>query len=128
MCKMNNTIIGTGTDIESIARFRGMKRNRDKSFLKRIYAKAELDYCFSKKDPAQHLAVRFAAKEAVIKALHHLPNFKALPLSKIEIERSENGAPRVTLPKTFKSLKIYLSMSHCGEYALAFVVVEKIIE
>ena len=111
-----------GIDIEEVSRF----ENKDKTLLEKIFSKSELKKM--KSYNARHLAGMFSAKEAVIKALHHLPNFKALPLSKIEIERSENGAPRVTLPKTFKSLKIYLSMSHCGEYALAFVVVEKIIE
>ena len=111
------TICGTGVDIESIARFRGMERKKDKRFFSRIYTKSELDYCFSKKDPAQHLAVRFAAKEAVVKALH-----QQRPFTDIEVRLHKSGAPFVHVKKSSK--RIHLSMSHCDEYAVAYVIAE----
>ncbi|HLC19458.1 MAG TPA: holo-ACP synthase [Candidatus Nanoarchaeia archaeon] len=119
-------IIGTGVDIERIKRFHGMDRKKDKTFFNRIYTSAELNYCFSKKNPAQHLAVRFAAKEAVIKALHHVANFKPVDFSKIEVEQSSTGAPfiQVQNKKELRQIMIHLSMSHCDEYAMAFVIVE----
>ena len=59
---------GAGTDIETIDRFRKFK-NRNDSFLKKVFTSEELKYCFSHQDAAPHLAVRFSGKEAMIKAL-----------------------------------------------------------
>ena len=65
-------MLGIGIDIEDINRFKKYSLKKDLDFLKTIYSENELEYCFSKKSPAKHLAVRFCAKEAFIKAL---PNF-----------------------------------------------------
>ena len=54
-----------GVDIEDIGRFRKLDQKSSGVFLKKVYTKNELDYCFQKSVPAQHLAVRFAGKEAV---------------------------------------------------------------
>src|SRR5258706_899697 len=56
-----------GVDIEEVKRFEKLLRN--KRFLNRVFTKEEIAYCFSKKNQAQHFAVRFAAKEAVLKAM-----------------------------------------------------------
>jgi holo-[acyl-carrier protein] synthase len=62
---MNN--FGIGVDIESIERFVKLDRAKDSRFLAKIFTEKELDYCFKYKSPAEHLAVRYAGKEAVIK-------------------------------------------------------------
>ena len=65
---MNLDNLTLGVDIESISRFNELDRKKNKSFLDKIYSEKELDYCYSHKNYAQHLAVRFAAKEAIFKA------------------------------------------------------------
>ncbi|MBS3138973.1 holo-ACP synthase [Candidatus Woesearchaeota archaeon] len=120
-------IIGTGVDIERIDRFRGMNRDKNKAFFSRVFTPKEIDYCFSKKSPEQHLAVRFAAKEAAIKALHHVPKFKTIDFFQIEVQQSSVGAPFIHVPKKkeLRQIIIHLSMSHADEYVVAFVVVER---
>ena len=59
--------MGLGVDIEDIDRFRKLDLYEDKGFFSKIYTGDEISYCFSKDSPAQHLAVRFAGKEAVVK-------------------------------------------------------------
>lgn len=109
-----------GVDIESIVRFKGLQREKSKHFLAKIFTKGELDYCFSKTAPASHLAARFAAKEAVVKAVSSLgqetPN-----VNEIEISHHANGAPVAAL----KGHDIKISLSHCGDKAIAFALVQR---
>ncbi|MDP7368583.1 MAG: holo-ACP synthase [Candidatus Pacebacteria bacterium] len=113
--------VSVGVDIEEIGRFSGLTVEKDKAFLNKIFSKNELKYCYSKKDPAQHLTARFAGKEAVIKALFGF-NFEPLPHNKIEILNNDKGVPYVRMDGDF-SVKI--SLSHSGDNALAFVVIIK---
>jgi len=62
-------IYGVGIDIVAVKRLRDAHEKWGMRFFERIYTRKEIDYCFSKKDPFPSLAVRFAAKEAVIKAI-----------------------------------------------------------
>ena len=75
-----------GVDIEEISRFENKTIENDFHFLNKIYTENELDYCFSNAQPARHLAARFCAKEAVVKALSNILN-KNLSYSQIEILR-----------------------------------------
>ena len=116
------TNIGIGTDIEEVDRFRKLDKKKDKIFLDRIFTENERKYCFSKKDPAHHLAVRFAGKEAVIKALS---NFKKTDISYNEIEILNNnlGVPTATINhKVFELTDIHISLSHCKTVVVAFAV------
>ncbi|MBI5134695.1 holo-ACP synthase [Candidatus Uhrbacteria bacterium] len=114
--------IGIGVDIEAISRFRHLRRTHDRHFLERIFTIRELNYCFSKKDPAQHLAVRFCGKEAAVKALASI-GIHAVGYCTIEICNNEKGVPFMRLPKKQKSLQISVSLSHSKEYAIAFVTI-----
>lgn len=114
----------TGVDIEDISRFKGKTLENDEHFLKRVYTKNELDYCFSKKMPEKHLAARFCAKEAVIKALSNILN-KKLSYSQIEILNTPNGAPYVNLLEETRDIKISLSLSHDRDKAIAFVIAQE---
>jgi len=114
---------GIGVDIESIDRFAGLERTQDSSFLNKIFTQKELEYCFSKKMVAQHLAVRYCAKEAVVKALASL-NRANLSYRDIEIVNEKSGVPEVRIEKPgFHDLQIKLSLSHCADKAIAFAVV-----
>lgn len=115
---INNFSIGV--DIETISRFSGLNKKKSKVFLSKIFTEKELDYCFSKKTAAQHLAVRFAAKEALIKAVS-LFDKKKLSLNEIEIIKNNDGAPSVNL----RGYDIKISLSHCEDKAVAFVLIEK---
>lgn len=122
---MNITDISIGVDMELISRFKDLDRKTNGKFLNKIFAKKEIDYCFSKPAPAQHLAVRFAAKEAIVKAISSLGK-RILSLNKIEIVRNANGSPRVKINSTdFQDLQIYVSLSHCKDIAIAFTIVMK---
>ncbi len=120
---MGENIIGIGTDIENIARFSSLQKIKSQLFFKKIFSKKELNYCFSKKNPAQHLAARFAAKEAVTKALEKF-NIKSPDYNWIEIINNQNGAPTATIHNPdFNNLQIHISLSHCKDKALAFAIV-----
>lgn len=117
---------GIGVDIESISRFKKADAKRDSSFLNKIFTVAELDYCFSGHTPAQHLAARFAGKEAIMKALADL-NRAGLGYNDIEITNDTNGVPGAKIRKSgFDDLEIKLSLSHGKDEAIAFAIVTKI--
>lgn len=115
---------GIGADIESIERFRKLDIVNNSSFFNRIFTKSELDYCLSKKDIYPHLAVRFAGKEAVVKALSSLGKTK-LNYKDIEIFNSDHGVPIVKINNhtDFYNLHVSLSLSHCKDKALGFAVI-----
>lgn len=120
----NGYQVGIGVDIERIKRFR-LNQYRHKTFLEKIYTRAELTYCFSKKNFAAHLASRFAGKEAVYKAIS---NIKVQPIlyRAIEINRKKSGVPEVKfLSKSLDDVKVLLSLSHSPTDAAAFAVVFK---
>ncbi len=111
---------GIGVDLELISRFKDLNLKKNSKFLNKIFTEKEMDYCFSKKAVAQHLAVRFAAKEAIVKAISSLDK-KILSLNKIEIIRNANGVPVVNL----KGCDVKISLSHCKGQAIAFAIVKK---
>ena len=112
--------IQTGVDIVEIERIKKVIR-RNPRFLKRVFTAEEVRYCSERKAAWQHYAVRFAAKEAVWKALDE----RKLSHRDIGIKHAENGKPQVVLPKKFSRLasKISVSLSHSDHYAVAVAVV-----
>ena len=114
--------IFTGVDIVTISRFR-TPTTQKQSFLNLCFTPHEQVYCFSKADPAPHFAARFAAKEAVIKALSGLDLY--LERNKIEVFNNEIGRPHLILHtdnNKILSLKSDLSISHSETSAIAFVI------
>jgi len=108
-------IIGIGVDLEETARVSRLK----KPALQRVFTAAELEYCMAFKNSAERLAARFAAKEAVFKALP----FDAVALKKIEIIKDKSGKPAVAVhDKRAKNILFKLSLSHTKKYAAAFVI------
>ena len=114
--------LGIGVDIESVNRFEDFK-NKNNRFLTKIFNKSEIQYCFSKVKPSQHLAARFAAKEAIIKAINSI--FEDFPtLNEIEIKNDQKGKPYVLIhKKKFSSVNTKISLSHNKDIAIAFVVI-----
>ncbi len=114
--------LSVGTDITDVARIRKMIRS--KNFLKRVYTEEEIRYCSGKKLAGQHFAVRFAAKEAVWKALSPLTQKLGISLREIGVRRAENGRPSVALSPRLKKFesRFSLSLSHTKEFAIAVAV------
>jgi holo-[acyl-carrier protein] synthase len=122
-------IVGIGTDILQIKRMREAWERTPK-LAQRILTPTELDDCTNTTDPALFLAKRFAAKEAVSKALGTGIG-RGVSWQHIEIVKDENGRPLVELTagaeERAKALAIHnlqLSYSDEKEYVVAFVVAE----
>ena len=122
-------IYGPGIDIVKIARMKEISEKWGDKFLRRVFTDSEIFYCYQKKNPYGSLAVRFAAKEALIKAIG-----SEIPVSftEMEITNSSKGKPALKisgkLEKFFKNksiIKIHLSLSHEDEYGIACVVLEQ---
>ncbi|MCP2604633.1 holo-ACP synthase [Candidatus Aminicenantes bacterium AH-873-B07] len=113
------SIKGIGIDIievERIAKVFG----KNKKFLFRIFTQKEINYCLSKKNKYQHLAARFAAKEAFFKAFG-----KKIGWKDIEIINQPSGKPELKILNPDISFKkIYISLSHLKKYAIALVIIE----
>ncbi len=122
-------VFGIGIDIIEIDRIKESVDKYGNSFLNKIYTPTELEYCLNKANKYQHLAARFAAKEAVFKALSTGWN-KEVGWKDIEIYNEPNGMPLVKLKgevQSFlsngKSLKI--SMSHSRDYVTCVAIIYK---
>jgi holo-[acyl-carrier protein] synthase len=120
---------GVGTDIVAIARIAALMRNRESAFLERWFTAGEIAYCSGKAVPSRHFAARFAAKEAVVKALPVAWD-GPLPWRSVEITNDPGGAPSVSLSGALADAatragvgEIRVSVSHCDQYAIAFAVV-----
>lgn len=118
-------IHGIGTDIIEIDRIALSLERHGEKFLDRILTLEEKHYCLKFKKPAAHVAGRFAAKEAVAKALG--TGFgENLEFHDIEILNSAAGKPEVGLsPRAanfFQNPQLQLSISHCEAYAVAFAI------
>lgn len=117
-------ILGIGTDIIEIARIKRSIEQYQQRFLDRLFTSDEQAYCLSHKNPYPCFAARFAAKEAIAKALG--TGIGSLNWLDIEICKNKQGKPFVKLsPKAndlFKFPQLHLSISHCQEYATAYAV------
>lgn len=118
-------ILGIGNDIVEVARIKTILARHPQRFLDRVFTPLEQDYCLKKKDPTQHLAARFAAKEAIVKALG--TGFsQGLSWLDIEILNDSMGKPIPSFSpfaiELFGDLTLHLSMSHCHAYATAVAV------
>lgn len=120
-------IFGIGIDIIEINRIRKSIEKFDYHFLNKIFTPTEIEYCQSKKNKYQHFAARFAAKEAIAKALATGWS-KEFRWKDIEIFNEKSGMPNVKLSGNLqkflgddKSLKI--TMSHSEHYVTCFAII-----
>ncbi len=118
-------IIGVGTDIQTISSFEAKKSN--KSLLKKLFTEAELSIL--KKKGTQSYVGFFCAKEATAKALG--TGFRTFMPNDIEIQTDSYGKPNIILKNkalelsnTLNISNISVSISHSGDYCVAFVVCE----
>lgn len=118
---------GIGCDLIEIERIEQSLEKYGQSFKDKVFTPHEQSYCDSKKNSAQHYAVRFAAKEAVAKALGC--GFGAhLSFLDLEITQDENGKPHVLLSdnakKAHNNPKLHISLSHSKGFAQAVALNE----
>ncbi len=116
---------GVGVDIIEIERVRAALDRHGDRFLRHVFLDREVGYCSTRRDPPRHYAARFAAKEAVVKALAVKRSMTFL-WRDIEILRNADGAPAVRLTgrarrladaRRVRSLKV--SLSHSDTHAVA---------
>ncbi|HDL85278.1 MAG TPA: holo-[acyl-carrier-protein] synthase [Candidatus Acetothermia bacterium] len=110
---------GVGIDIVDVERIRQLHERHGERFLKRVFTDTEIEYALRARGNRiyEHLAARFAVKEAVIKALG-----RAVPFRSIEVVNSSSGRPIVMC--AFAHGKIEASLSHTDRLAIAYVLNE----
>lgn len=119
-------VIGIGTDIIQCSRIQGMIDKHDDVFITRVYTAGEIDYCSARKAFVQHYAGRWAAKEAILKAMG-TGWAKGIQWTDIEIVNQPGGKPSVKLNGEARKIcdsmgivEVLISISHCNEFATAF--------
>src|SRR6188768_2972133 len=122
------TVLGIGTDIIECLRIAKMIERHGELFLTRVYTPHEIEYCTARKASTQHYAGRFAAKEAVLKALG-TGWTRGIHWRDIEIKNDMGGKPRIALSGAARELceklriaEMQISISHCRTHATAVAV------
>ncbi len=122
-------IFGIGIDIVNIKRIKQVVEKWGEKFLEKVFTDGEISYCYEKKDPFLSLAVRFAAKEALIKAMGSIDS---VSLRDIEVVNVDMGKPIIKVRGKLEEFfckhmikKVHLSLSHEHDYGIACVVLEK---
>jgi holo-[acyl-carrier protein] synthase len=123
-------ILGVGVDLVQIARIRQAIARWQDRFLERVFTEGELAYARRRRDPAEHLAARFAAKEAALKALGTGLSM-GVRWRELEVRRARGEPPRLALSGRTAALgeargvrTFHVSLTHDGEYAMAQVLAE----
>jgi holo-[acyl-carrier protein] synthase len=119
------TVKGIGVDLAMIPRMRRAVARWDERLLRRIFTDDELAYCRRRRDPIPHLAARFAAKEATLKALGTGWRL-GVSWREMEVRRERGEAPTMQLSGRCREIarakgaeRVLLSLTHDGDYALA---------
>lgn len=115
-------MIFVGTDLVEVGRIRDVIEVWSERFLGRIFTADEIAYCHQRATPSIHFAGRFAAKEAVKKAMYAAGRKEPILFRDIQIQRDSEGAPIVVLEGLAESPQV--SISHTSRYAVATAVLE----
>lgn len=121
-------VVGLGTDIVECLRIARMIERHGELFLERVYTKAEIRYCQSRRQATQHYAGRWAAKEAVVKAMGTGWS-RGIGWRDVEIRPVRGGKPVVAFRgaardvlETLGIREILVSISHCRSHAVAYAL------
>ena len=124
-------IVGIGVDIVEIERLREVLQRQQDRFVRRVFTEGEQEYCRAHRDPVPHYAARFAAKEALFKALG-TGWAKGISWRDAEVVREAVKAPVLVLHGQAEKLSLalgaratHLSLSHSRGFAVAVVVIEQ---
>jgi holo-[acyl-carrier protein] synthase len=123
-----STIIGIGTDITECLRIARMIERHGELFIERVYTPEEIKYCQTRKQATQHFTGRWAAKEAILKAIGTGWR-KGISWRDMEIRNEPGGKPIVGLRGGVKDVveqlgitDIHVTISHCRSHATATAV------
>ncbi len=122
------TVIGIGTDIVECLRIAQMIERHGELFMNRVYTTREIEYCSARKAATQHYAGRWAAKEAILKALG-TGWVRGIRWRDMEIRNDSAGKPTVALGGGARQVceqrgigQMLISISHCRTHATAFAI------
>ena len=123
-------IVGIGIDLVRVPRVRQLLERWRERFLERVFTPEEVRYALGRRNPAEHLAARFAAKEATLKALGTGLSM-GVRWREMEVRRARGQAPVLVLSGRVAELgaargirRLHLSLTHDGDYAMAHVLAE----
>ena len=123
-------VVGIGIDLVEIARIRRLLERWRERFLERVFTPDEVAYALGRHDPAEHLAARFAAKEATLKALGTGLSM-GVRWREMEVRRSRGQPPRLVLSGRTAAVgaargirSLHVSLTHDGGFAAAQVLAE----
>ena len=121
-------ILGIGTDIVECLRIAQMIERHGELFLQRVFTPYEITYCQDRKAATQHFAGRWAAKEAVLKAMG-TGWTRGISWQDVEVRNEFGGKPQIVLGGGAREIctnagveKVLISISHCRHYATAYAV------
>jgi holo-[acyl-carrier protein] synthase len=121
-------ILGVGVDLTPISRLQRAFDKNPERLEARLFTDGERAYCRGRANAGQHFAARFAAKEALLKALK-VP--EGLRWHELEVVNDTDGAPTFRLSGNAAAAaasqgvkKLHLSITHADDSAMAFVVAE----
>lgn len=122
---------GIGVDTVDMNEISRLIKRSNQAFLNRTFTKKEIEISRTVPDQMAYLAARFAAKEAVFKAIAHLTKEKSFDFRMVETLNEEDGSPVVSMDETMRQItktaginSILISLTTEGCYATAFVVVQ----
>ena len=123
--------VGVGVDLVEVSRVGAIIADKGARVFERLLTPAERAYCESRPDPATHVAVRLAAKEAAYKALQGSESTRGIGWRDIEVIRAPDGQPDLVLSglaqaraRALGVRRVLVSLSHTHLAALAVVVLE----
>ena len=119
------TVLGIGTDIVECLRIAQMIERHGELFITRVYTEYEYEYCSARKAATQHYAGRWAAKEAVLKAMG-TGWARGIRWRDIEVRNERGGRPHISLGGGARDVcerlgicEVLISISHCRTHATA---------
>ena len=117
--------VTVGTDIIEVERIKNAIES-NKQFANTVFTDKEIEYCENKnKSKYEHYSARFAAKEAIFKAIsNYLKDKYSISWKNVEVQNDENGRPNVNfIDIDIKIKDVDISLSHIKDYAIASAVV-----
>ncbi len=121
-------VLGIGTDIVECLRIAKMIERHGELFIQRVYTSLEIEYCSTRKAATQHYAGRWAAKEAVLKAMG-TGWARGIRWRDIEVRNDVSGKPSIALAGGAREVceerrigEILISISHCRSHATAYAL------
>jgi holo-[acyl-carrier protein] synthase len=123
-------VLGIGTDIVECLRIAQMIERHAEQFITRVYTDYEIDYCSARKAATQHYAGRWAAKEAVLKAIG-TGWVRGISWRDVEVRNDIGGRPSICLSGGALEMsskrgiqRVLISISHCRSHATAYAIAQ----